>query len=57
MKKIRYIFIFLLVLLFPVVAKADNKIKLYLFYGDGCPHCAEEEKFFDRYLEKEKDVE
>ena len=25
----------------------NEKINLYLFYGDGCPHCAKEEKFFD----------
>jgi len=30
-----------------MVNAKDNDIKLYLFYGDGCPHCAEEEKFLN----------
>ena len=24
----------------------DEKINLYFFYGEGCPHCANEEEFF-----------
>jgi len=30
---------------------AEHQVNLYFFYGDGCPHCAKEEKFLD-YLEK-----
>ncbi|MDD5032038.1 MAG: hypothetical protein PHR36_03250 [Patescibacteria group bacterium] len=38
-------------------AFAQDKINLYFFYGDGCPHCAKEEKFLDK-LEKERgDIE
>jgi thiol-disulfide isomerase/thioredoxin len=33
----------------------ENKINLYLFYGDGCPHCAKEEKFLDELEKKYKD--
>lgn len=33
-------------------SSAQEKQKLYFFYGDGCPHCAEEEIFLDK-LEKE----
>ena len=46
--KIKYI-IFFFALLFPLVvnAKEEDTIKLYLFHGDGCPHCAEEIKFLD----------
>lgn len=25
----------------------DNRVKAYFFYGDGCPHCAKEEAFFE----------
>ena len=31
--------------LLPVNAKEDDKITLYLFYGDGCPHCALEKEY------------
>ena len=27
-----------------------------MFYGDGCPHCAAEEKFLNEYLKKDKSV-
>ena len=33
----------------------EDKVNIYLFYGDGCPHCAKEEKFLDRIEEKYKD--
>ena len=33
-------------------AIAANKVNLYFFYGDGCPHCNKEEKFLDK-LEQE----
>ncbi len=32
---------------------AQDKINLYFFYGDGCSHCAKEEKFLNK-LEKER---
>lgn len=35
----------------PIVL-AQEKLKIYFFYGDGCPHCAKEEIFLDK-LEKE----
>lgn len=41
------LFIFLLIFPLMVFAKEDDKIKLYLFHGDGCPHCAEELKFLN----------
>ena len=50
MKKIiNYIFVFLCVLIFPlfVNAKEDDEITLYLFHGDGCPHCAAEIEFLN----------
>lgn len=31
---------------------SPSKINIYFFYGDGCPHCAKEEKFLDSLLEK-----
>lgn len=50
MKKIKYVALFLLtavLLILPVSnAKAEEKINVYLFWGDGCPHCEEAKKFF-----------
>lgn len=33
----------------------EDKINIYFFYGDGCPHCAKEEKFLDRLEKKYSD--
>lgn len=55
MNKFKKILLLLLfAVIFPVSVKAENVVNLYLFYGDGCPHCAEEEKFIDEYLKTEK---
>ncbi|MFH1744780.1 MAG: hypothetical protein ABH881_01280 [bacterium] len=51
MKKILFISILFILFIFSSSAQATEKINIYFFYGDGCPHCAKEEKFLD-YLEK-----
>ena len=53
-KLLRIIVVFVLSFLFilPVGAKEKDKITLYLFYGDGCPHCAEEKKFLSKIEDK-----
>lgn len=56
MKKIKILILFLLLFIPMNVVHADT-IKAYLFYGDGCPHCADEEKFFEEYLGENEDVE
>ena len=57
MKKFKYILLFLLLMvIFPLNIKAKS-LKIYLFYGDGCPHCAAEEKFFESYFEDNNDIE
>ena len=33
-------------------AKAANSVDLYLFYGDGCPHCAHEKEFLSSIQDK-----
>lgn len=30
----------------------DNTVKAYFFYGEGCPHCAKEEAFFESIKDK-----
>ena len=56
MKKFK-ILLFLLLLIIPFSIKAESKVDLYLFYGDGCPHCAEEENFLDEYLQDKNYIE
>ena len=55
MKKIIKIFIISLLLLIPTF-KGVKALDIYLFYGDGCPHCADEEKLLDSYLKTDNDV-
>lgn len=33
------VFLLFLILIFPNSVKAEETVNLYLFYGDGCPHC------------------
>lgn len=58
MKKIKILLMALFILLampFAVFAEddvsttseEDNRVKVYFFRGEGCPHCAEAEEFFD----------
>ncbi|MHB8807534.1 MAG: thioredoxin family protein [Anaerolineaceae bacterium] len=57
-KKISLIFLVISILLLfstsPVFAQANEPVKLniYFFWGDGCPHCAEEEPFLESLEEK-----
>lgn len=54
MKKILLAFIFALFIFIPGSAQAKGKINVYMFRGQGCPHCAEAEEYFKKL---EKDVE
>ena len=46
------IFSFLIIIFaFPTLAQ-EEKLQLHFFYGDGCPHCAKEEKFLDKLKEE-----
>lgn len=50
MKKLKLLFVMLIgILLVPctVLAKDKDPVNVYFFYGNGCPHCAEAEQFFD----------
>jgi thiol-disulfide isomerase/thioredoxin len=35
--------VFLFLVISPIGVKAENKVNLYFFRGEGCPHCAKEE--------------
>lgn len=59
MKKfINYLLVALFIFIcIPLNISAEEKIKIYLFYGEGCPHCAHEKEFFSNYLKENEDVE
>lgn len=55
MKRLFKVLVVLIVSFFfilPVNAKEDDKVTLYLFYGDGCPHCAEEKLYLNEIKDK-----
>jgi thiol-disulfide isomerase/thioredoxin len=55
------LFIFLAVYLFAIldaqIGHANNKVKLYFFWGKGCPHCAQEEIFLEHLNKKYPQLE
>lgn len=53
----KYFFVFLFVFFLPLIVNAkDKEITLYFFHGDGCPHCAEEEKFLEKIKDEYKSL-
>ena len=59
MKKIIRLCLLLVILLFPLMvnAKGNDKVTLYLFYGDGCPHCASEIEYLNKIESKYENLE
>ena len=55
-KKIISLIVVLVILLLPLNVRADNQVKMHLFYGKECPHCQAEEKFFETYLKENDSV-
>ena len=53
MRKLKYLFIALVLLLIPFAASAKGKVNVYIFRGEGCPHCEEALEFFDALSEDE----
>jgi len=35
---------------------ATNEVNIYLFWGEGCPHCAKENVFLDKYTQEHPEV-
>ncbi len=54
---LNYILVFLLFFCFAINVNAKEKIKVYFFHGDGCPHCAEERVTLIDDLKKQDDIE
>lgn len=57
MKKILTLILLAITLLLAKPVFAQEKIDLYFFYGDGCPHCAKEEKFLEQLKAKNANIE
>lgn len=57
MKYIRYLLFTLASFLLFNTVSAKEPVKLYLFYGDGCPHCASEKEFLKELEEKYNNLE
>ena len=57
-KLIGYVAIFLFVFASCMqVSAKEDKVKLYFFHGDGCPHCKEENKYLKKLEKKYKKLE
>ena len=61
MKKLKVLLVLALVLFIPFMVnvqadetKEKDKINVYLFRGEGCPHCAEAEEWFDTLKDDEE---
>ena len=54
MKKLSYLLVAAIILLFPFVAGAKEKVNVYIFRGEGCPHCEEALEFFDTLEQDEE---
>lgn len=55
MKKV-ILFILTFILFIPITFAEEKNINMYLFYGDGCPHCAALEEYLDTYLKDKKNI-
>ena len=51
MRKLIFLFLIFLFLIFGECF-AQKKVEIYLFYGEGCPHCAKAKKFLESLKEK-----
>lgn len=57
-KTIKYILLVIITLLLWIPnIKAEEKVTLYLFWGDGCPHCAAEQEYFKALQEEFPNLE
>ena len=55
MKKAILGLILTVLMIMPFSVFAQEKVNVYFFHGDGCPHCADAETFFNSLDESEKE--
>ena len=56
MKKILFAIIFCIMLIPSIIYAEQKELNMYLFYGNGCPHCAALEKYLDEYLKDKPNI-
>ncbi len=56
MKKILKILLFVFLMLPCFLHAEEKEMNIYLFYGNGCPHCKAEKEFLDEYLKENKNI-
>jgi glutaredoxin len=56
-KTVLFLLTFFLFFLITPSVKAETTVNTYLFYGDGCPHCAKEREFLAQLRDKYSQVQ
>lgn len=56
MKKIIYLIIMTILLIPNIIFAKEKELNLYLFYGEGCPHCKQLKIFLNEYLDENPNI-
>ena len=56
MKKIISIILFSILLIPNIIFASGKEINMYLFYGEGCPHCKGLKEFLNEYLDEKTNI-
>lgn len=56
MKKIIYLIIMTILLIPNIIFAKEKELNLYLFYGEGCPHCKQLKIFLSEYIDENPNV-
>jgi len=56
MKKIYKIILLFLIIFIPITTKAKDKVNVYLFYSETCPHCHSADKVINELINTRNDI-
>ena len=56
MKKILYLIIMTILLIPNIIFASEKELNLYLFYGEGCPHCKQLKIFLKDYIDENPNI-
>lgn len=56
MKKIMYLILMTILLIPNIIFAEEKEINLYLFYGEGCPHCKQLKIFLNEYMDEKTNI-